>query len=89
MMICSSWDLLHDKSRSINQVLINNNFPNYITHKQITKFLNGKMKSYNLTNGVRRFEHQTLEIKINMSQYFNNASEDYYHISVANLLITI
>ena len=34
------------------------------------------MKSNNLTDDVRRVEHQTPELKINNNQHFNNAPED-------------
>ena len=51
--ICSSSELLHDELQRIKQVPINNNFPNYIIDKQITKFLNEKIKSNNLNNDVR------------------------------------
>ena len=57
-------------------MLINNNFPNYIIDKQITKFLNEKSKSNNLTNDARRVEHQTPEMKIKKNQDFNNALKD-------------
>ena len=61
---------------------MNNNFPNYIIDKQITKFVNGKMKSNNLTDDVRRVEHQTLVITKNQGS--NNASADdikFYFLS--------
>ena len=34
------------------------------------------MKSNNVTNDVRRVEHQTPEIKINTNQDINNSTED-------------
>ena len=60
-----AWELFHDELRRIKQVLINNNFHNYIIDKQITKLLNCNMKSNNLTDDVRRVEHQTPQIKMN------------------------
>ena len=43
-LICSDWEEFSVEVKRIKQLLINNNFPNYIVDKTTSKFMNNKMK---------------------------------------------
>ena len=74
--ICSSWELFHDKLRRIQQVLINNNFPNYIVDKQITKFLNENIKIIILPMMLEELNITLQKWKLIGTKTLKNAPED-------------
>ena len=50
--VCSTWHLFDIELNRIKQILVNNNFPNYLVDKTIQKFVNNKTKIKNKTNNT-------------------------------------
>ena len=88
--ICSSWELFNTEINRIKQILINNNFPNYVVDRNIAKFLNNKMnKNVHKNNGdnsrvnattVSENDTKIIEVNIQAGNNEDNIKHDDLNI---------
>ena len=66
--VCSTWQMFDTEVTRIHQLLVNNNFPNWLIDKTIKQFLNNKQKNSNNSDTDRRTSTQSQQTNGNTGQ---------------------